>query len=132
MKTAYINFSRCYGYIVTQTLKTINFISRNRKFISRLQITSILYENYKTLLLKTRDLDSIVAPDDTTLEELKDAVVTGIFLQCNEDSYVEEQSITDIKLCLYDAANNDSRVFLNKKAFKNADLGEYYDIIWEE
>ena len=74
----------------------------------------------------------MVAPDDATLEELKDAVVTGIFLQGDEDSYVEGQSITDIKLCLYDAANNDSRVFLNKKAFKNADLGEYYDIAWEE
>ena len=86
----------------------------------------------KTLLLKTRDLDSMVAPNDATLEELKDAVVTGIFLQGDEDSYVEGQSITDIKLCLYDAANNDSRVFLNKKAFKNADLGEYYDIAWEE
>lgn len=86
----------------------------------------------KTLLLTTRDLDSMEAPDDATLEELRDAVVTGIFLQGDEDSYVEGQSITDINLCLYDAANNDSRVFLNKKAFKNADLGEYYDITWEE
>lgn len=86
----------------------------------------------KTLLLTTRDLDSMEAPDDATLEELRDAVVTGIFLQGDEDSYVEGQSITDINLCLYDAANNDSRVFLNKKAFKNADLGEYYDIAWEE
>lgn len=86
----------------------------------------------KTLLLTTRDLDSMEAPDDATLEELRDAVVTGIFLQGDEDSYVEGQSITDINLCLYDAANNDSRVFLNKKAFKNADLGEYYGITWEE
>lgn len=86
----------------------------------------------KTLLLTTRDLDSMEAPDDATLEELRNAVVTGIFLQGDEDSYVEGQSITDINLCLYDAANNDSRVFLNKKAFKNADLGEYYDITWEE
>ena len=72
------------------------------------------------------------APNDATLEELKDAVVTDIFLQGDEDSYVEGQSITDINLCLYDAADSKNRVFLNKKAFKNADLGEYYDITWEE
>lgn len=86
----------------------------------------------KTLLLTTRDLDSMEAPDDATLEELKDAVVTDIFLQGDENSYVKGQVITDINLCLYDAADSKNRVFLNKKAFKNADLGEYYDITWEE
>lgn len=85
----------------------------------------------KTLLLTTRDLASIEAPDDATLEELKDTVVTGIFLQGDENSYVEGQYITDINLCLYDASDN-NRVFLDKTAFKNADFGEYYDITWEK
>lgn len=86
----------------------------------------------KTLLITTRDLHSMEAPNDATLEELKDAVVTGIFLQGDENSYAKEQVITDINLCLYDAADSKNRVFLNKKAFKNADLSEYYDIAWEE
>lgn len=71
-------------------------------------------------------------PDGATMEELEGATVTDLFLQGDEESYVEGQAVKDIELTLYDVADPSHKVIFKKDAFKEADLGEYYDITWEE
>lgn len=71
-------------------------------------------------------------PDGATMEELEGATVTDLFLQGDEESYVEGQAVKDIELTLYDVADPSHKVIFKKNAFQEADLGEYYDITWEE
>ena len=67
-------------------------------------------------------------PDDTVFEELDGAIVTDLFLQGDEDSYVDGQTVCDIELILYDATTYLHKVVFEKDAFRKADLGEYYNI----
>lgn len=67
-------------------------------------------------------------PDGATMEELEGAAVTDLFLQGDEESYIEGQAVKNIELMLYDVADPTRKIVFEKDAFKEADLGEYYDI----
>lgn len=71
-------------------------------------------------------------PDGATMEELEGAAVTDLFLQGDEEFYIEGQAVKDIELMLYDVADPTRKIVFKKDAFKEADLGEYYDITWEK
>lgn len=71
-------------------------------------------------------------PDGATMEELEGAAVTDLFLQGDEEFYIEGQAVKDIELMLYDVADPIRKIVFKKDAFKEADLGEYYDITWEK
>ena len=71
-------------------------------------------------------------PDGATMEELEGAAVTDLFLQGDEESYIEGQAVKNIELMLYDVADPTRKIVFEKDAFKEADLGEYYDIAWEK
>ena len=71
-------------------------------------------------------------PDGATMEELEGAAVTDLFLQGDEESYIEGQAVKNIELMLYDVADPTRKIVFEKDAFKEADLGEYYDITWEK
>lgn len=71
-------------------------------------------------------------PDGATMEELEGAAVTDLFLQGDEESYVEGQAVKDIELMFYDVVDPTRKIVFKKDAFKEADLGEYYDITWEK
>lgn len=70
-------------------------------------------------------------PDGATMEELEGAAVTDLFLQGDEESYIEGQAVKNIELVLYDVADPTRKIVFKKDAFKETDLGEYYDITWE-
>lgn len=84
-----------------------------------------------TIVIECREGELEDIPEGATLEELKGATVTDLFLQGDEDSYVEGQSVKNIELTLYDVMDPSRKVIFEKDAFKEADLGEYYDITWE-
>ena len=54
-----------------------------------------------------------------------------MFLQGDEESYIEGQAVKNIELVLYDVADPTRKIVFKKDAFKETDLGEYYDITWE-
>ncbi|MBT9826352.1 hypothetical protein GPL19_10320 [Enterocloster bolteae] len=70
-------------------------------------------------------------PDGATMEELEGAAVTDLFLQGDEESYIEGQAVKNIELMLYGVADPTRKIVFKKDAFKETDLGEYYDITWE-
>lgn len=70
-------------------------------------------------------------PDGATMEDLEGAIVTDLFLQGDEEAYVEGQAVKNIELVLYDVADPTRKIGFKKDAFKETDLGEYYDITWE-
>ena len=70
-------------------------------------------------------------PDGATMEDLEGAIVTDLFLQGDEEAYVEGQAVKNIELVLYDVADPTRKIVFKKDAFKETDLGEYYDITWE-
>lgn len=84
-----------------------------------------------TVVIECREGELGDIPEGATLEELEGATVTDLFLQGDEDSYVEGQAVKNIELTLYDAMDSSRKVVFEKDAFKEADLGEYYDITWE-
>lgn len=84
-----------------------------------------------TVVIECRESELGDIPEGTTLEELEGATVTDLFLQGDEDSYVEGQAVKNIELTLYDVMDPSRKVIFEKDAFKEADLGEYYDITWE-
>lgn len=84
-----------------------------------------------TIVIECREGELEDIPEGATLEELEGATVTDLFLQGDEDSYVEGQTVKNIELTLYDATDSSRKVVFEKDAFKEADLGEYYDIAWE-
>lgn len=84
-----------------------------------------------TIVIECREGELEGIPEGATLEELEGATVTDLFLQGDEDSYVEGQSVKNIELTLYDVMDPSRKVIFEKDAFKEADLGEYYDITWE-
>lgn len=84
-----------------------------------------------TVVIECREGELEDIPEGATLEELEGAVVTDLFLQGDEDSYVEGQAVKNIELTLYDVMDPSRKVIFEKDAFKEADLGEYYDITWE-
>lgn len=65
------------------------------------------------------------------MEDLEGAIVTDLFLQGDEEAYVEGQAVKNIELVLYDVADPTRKIVFKKDAFKETDLGEYYDITWE-
>lgn len=67
-------------------------------------------------------------PDGATMEELEGATVMDLFLQGDEESYIEGQTVKNIELMLYDVTDSTRKIVFKKDAFKEADLGEYYDI----
>lgn len=85
-----------------------------------------------TIVIECREGELEDIPEGATLEELEGATVTDLFLQGDEDSYVEGQAVKNIELTLYDATDSSRKVVFEKDAFKEADLGEYYDIAWED
>lgn len=84
-----------------------------------------------TIVIECREGELEDIPEGATLEELEGATVTDLFLQGDEDSYVDGQAVKNIELTLYDATDSSRKVVFEKDAFKEADLGEYYDITWE-
>lgn len=62
------------------------------------------------------------------MEELEGATVMDLFLQGDEESYIEGQTVKNIALMLYDVTDSTRKIVFKKDAFKEADLGEYYDI----
>lgn len=83
------------------------------------------------IVIECREGELEDTPEGATLEELESATVTDLFLQGDEDSYVEGQAVKNIELTLYDVMDPSRKVIFEKDAFKEADLGEYYDITWE-
>ena len=84
-----------------------------------------------TVVIECREGELEGISEGATLEELEGATVTDLFLQGDEDSYVEGQAVKNIELTLYDVMDPSRKVIFEKDAFKEADLGEYYDITWE-
>lgn len=84
-----------------------------------------------TIVIECRESELEDIPEGATLEELEGATVTDLFLQGDEDSYMEGQAVKNIELTLYDVMDPSCKVIFEKDAFKEADLGEYYDITWE-
>lgn len=84
-----------------------------------------------TVVIECREGELEGISEGATLKELEGATVTDLFLQGDEDSYVEGQAVKNIELTLYDVMDPSRKVIFEKDAFKEADLGEYYDITWE-
>lgn len=84
-----------------------------------------------TIVIECREGELEDIHEGATLEELEGATITDLFLQGDEDSYVEGQAVKNIELTLYDVMDPSRKVIFEKDAFKEADLGEYYDITWE-
>lgn len=85
--------------------------------------------NGKVLTIDTKDLAFCECPEDAKLEDLEDARVIHIFLQGEEEAYMEDQMIEDIELSIFDIETH-SMITLTKGAFSDADLAEYYEIQW--
>lgn len=83
------------------------------------------------IVIECRDGKLEDIPEGATLEELEGATVTNLFLQGDKDSYVKGQAVQNIELTLYDVMEPSHKVIFEKDAFKEADLGKYYDITWE-
>ena len=83
------------------------------------------------IVIECREGELENIPEGATLEELEGATVTNLFLQGDKDSYVKGQAVQNIELTLYDIMEPSRKVIFEKDAFKEADLGKYYDITWE-
>lgn len=109
---------------------TITLTKDGKKYTFDFDSYSIgIVDNAIVIECREGELEDI--PEGATLEEMEGATVTDLFLQGDEDAYVEGQAVKNIELTLYDVMDPSRKVIFEKDAFKEADLGEYYDITWE-
>lgn len=85
-------------------------------------------EDSNSLSIFLKNCDYVKVPDGTKLEDLAGAKVTDLFLQGEEDKYVDGQCITAINMVIGYENDINHTMFFPQTAFTNTDFGEYYSL----